>query len=739
MGVVGGECAVKGTGGKNYPCHCCNSQVPNTGSAPGTLSLLQLQQFNQNRRQSRGIKSSNIEPELPTCNPNSPTTTATTDHNILAPLKSKMKVLKKLKRKMGLAPRSSNTGTNNLPPLTFHQVHGDNIRLCNGAVIARRHESFCKGITFSARPIRVGEKVCVKFLEMSNNWSGVIRFGFTSNDPIHLRSGLPRYACPDLTNKPGYWAKALAERFAGRDTVLFYYVTTAGDVHFGVNGEEKGVFFSGVETRAPLWAVIDVYGNSTAIEFVDPNRQHFNNIRRGAEHSNEDNAQPSRHTAMDDANNAGRDIIERIIVPLMQNVRLHDVELPGLRFQPPGVLFSPLPFHSVRGKNIRFSNQQCVATRIDTEFCQGYAFTSRPLILGERLVIQILSTEPMYLGAMALGLTSCDPARLSIDDLPNDSDLLLDRPEYWVVSKDAASSPQAGDEIAFTVTHYGKVQMSKNGGPPNVVMHVDQSLQLWAFVDVYGSTHRVRMLASHPTSPPRQPQCSAAPLVNNVQQPQHANHSNAATEVSRFSEMVQFQPAAGGGTVLVVNLPPTTPQPIYGTTATGIPRNSPAFIAPPPSTTTTPPVPSATSVSVIGTTSSVTSTPIAAAPTPVTLSTSNHSVISPRQSPPVLTGTMSSTSSSTYVDPVSYQRHDTLIGTQTSSHLQQWSERLQPTPGQPSECSICYERNIDSVLYMCGHMCMCYQCAIQQWRGKGGGHCPLCRAQIRDVIRIYRS
>lgn len=57
------------------------------------------------------------------------------------------------------APRSSNTGTNNLPPLTFHHVHGDNIRLCNGGTIARRHESFCKGVTFSARPVRVGEKV----------------------------------------------------------------------------------------------------------------------------------------------------------------------------------------------------------------------------------------------------------------------------------------------------------------------------------------------------------------------------------------------------------------------------------------------------------------------------------------------------------------------------------------------------------------------------------------------------
>lgn len=98
-----------------------------------------------------------------------------------------------------------------------------------------------------------------------------------------------------------------------------------------------------------------------------------------------------------------------------------------------------------------------MATRSDTEFCHGYAFTSRPLLLGEHLVIQILATEAIYLGTLALGFTSCDPAKLSADDLPDDSDLLLDRPEYWVVSKDIAFNPQPGDEISFTVTHYGEV------------------------------------------------------------------------------------------------------------------------------------------------------------------------------------------------------------------------------------------------------------------------------------------
>ena len=54
-----------------------------------------------------------------------------------------------------------------------------------------------------------------------------------------------------------------------------------------------------------------------------------------------------------------------------------------------------------------------------------------------------------------------------------------------------------------------------------------------------------------------------------------------------------------------------------------------------------------------------------------------------------------------------------------------------------SECVICYESSVDCVLYSCGHMCMCFQCAVQQWGG--AGECPLCRATIRDVIRTYRA
>lgn len=91
----------------------------------------------------------------------------------------------------------------------------------------------------------------------------------------------------DLTSKSGFWAKALSERHAVLDSVLFFYVDAGGDVHYGLNGESKGVFMQGIDTRAPLWVLLDIYGNSTIVEFLDCRPQLNNNrtiARYGVHH-----------------------------------------------------------------------------------------------------------------------------------------------------------------------------------------------------------------------------------------------------------------------------------------------------------------------------------------------------------------------------------------------------------------------------------------------------------------------
>lgn len=56
-----------------------------------------------------------------------------------------------------------------------------------------------------------------------------------------------------------------------------------------------------------------------------------------------------------------------------------------------------------------------------------------------------------------------------------------------------------------------------------------------------------------------------------------------------------------------------------------------------------------------------------------------------------------------------------------------------------SSCSVCMENAVNAVLYTCGHMCMCFSCARKLLRHRGDNRrCPMCRAVIRDIIKIYR-
>lgn len=54
------------------------------------------------------------------------------------------------------------------------------------------------------------------------------------------------------------------------------------------------------------------------------------------------------------------------------------------------------------------------------------------------------------------------------------------------------------------------------------------------------------------------------------------------------------------------------------------------------------------------------------------------------------------------------------------------------------DCTICYENAVDTVLYACGHMCLCYSCGLKL-KKMSNACCPICRRTIRDIIKIYRN
>ncbi|GLV40049.1 neuralized [Carabus blaptoides fortunei] len=185
------------------------------------------------------------------------------------------------------------------------------------------------------------------------------------------------------------------------------------------------------------------------------------------------------------------------------------------------------------------------------------------------MVVQILSTDYVDVGPLVFGLTSCDPSCLHPEDIPANGDLLLDCPEYWVVCRECVEFSQRGDEISFSVSHTGEVQISKNGGPPTVVTHGDYTLKLWAFINTDGTTQRIRVISSPPTvSPVRNVErCVVMP-----ENSESMNNLNSLAEIIRNtviqhsmvqsnapSDMVQVQPGLNGETMLVVNLPSLHP------------------------------------------------------------------------------------------------------------------------------------------------------------------------------------
>lgn len=504
-------------------------------------------------------------------------------------------------------------GPNNLPALQFHNIHGDNVRISRDGKTARRYESFCKGIAFSARPVKVNERVCVRFAEISNNWSGVIRFGFTCIDPSTLAGTLPKYACPDLTNKPGFWGKALHERFCQRNVVLFYYVTSSGEVHYGINGEEKGLFITDVDTRGPLWSMIDIYGNSTAVEYLDSRTYMCTNTTTDSRHNTcstavvstpdptpmpqeiyeladrmqtacINNYANSEYSAAAVATPHARTWAQPLPQPENRRSTVHSSNNSVNVIAAQANLiagYQPIHFHPTTGRNLVLSHDRTVASRVENEFCQGYAFTQRPIKYGEQFIIQILKNDSNYGGSLALGLTSCNPNTLQSSDLPDDADLLLDRPEYWVVSKNVGQivKMSRGDEIKFSVTMGGEVQISRNDNALITLMYIDQSLQLWGFFDVYGATQSIRVLSKTIQMPPiyQQPPTltvqkaltAIVPINHQMSASAQAPINEQLTAVAGMSRSTTTTSIISGtpsgdiqvqssGSVVVVNLPPSS-------------------------------------------------------------------------------------------------------------------------------------------------------------------------------------
>lgn len=51
-------------------------------------------------------------------------------------------------------------------------------------------------------------------------------------------------------------------------------------------------------------------------------------------------------------------------------------------------------------------------------------------------------------------------------------------------------------------------------------------------------------------------------------------------------------------------------------------------------------------------------------------------------------------------------------------------------------CIICEEKELETVLLPCAHLCSCFPCSS---RIQSSGACPICRSRISSTLKVFRS
>uniref|UniRef100_A0A3B4ABJ9 E3 ubiquitin-protein ligase NEURL3 n=1 Tax=Periophthalmus magnuspinnatus TaxID=409849 RepID=A0A3B4ABJ9_9GOBI len=169
-----------------------------------------------------------------------------------------------------------------LGPLAFHaQTKGESIHLSDhGRSAQRNSDTFKNGLVFSCRSIRLQERVQLRIDKHKTNWTGALRVGFTTVPPSTRTGDLPCMAIPCLTKLPGHWAATVNESLVRAGTLLEFWVSYSGGLNVSINNSIQLQLLTGVSTIRPLWAMIDVYGQTCGITLLGSVKKELFHTRR---------------------------------------------------------------------------------------------------------------------------------------------------------------------------------------------------------------------------------------------------------------------------------------------------------------------------------------------------------------------------------------------------------------------------------------------------------------------------
>ncbi|CAC5363418.1 NEUR [Mytilus coruscus] len=263
---------------------------------------------------------------------------------------AKVKLLAQVSVKTGhLGLNSDRNDSTHESRIKFHKCHSCNVRLNYNKTKAYRDDGFTDAVCFSNRPIAVNEKINVRLIEITNEWDGALRFGFTNQDPAVTDDII--YSLP-LGHGADICAYVLFDEYAHKNKILHYWFESNGCLIYNVDNEPVRVMNSNIKADVPLWAVIDLYGKTVGIEFVS----------KGLDGDRND----STHESL-------------------------------------------IKFHKCHSCNVRLNYNKTKAYRNDG-FTDAVCFSNRPIAVYEKINVRLIEITNEWDGALRFGFTNQDPA-----------------------------------------------------------------------------------------------------------------------------------------------------------------------------------------------------------------------------------------------------------------------------------------------------------------------------------------
>ncbi|XP_077080267.1 E3 ubiquitin-protein ligase NEURL3-like [Siphateles boraxobius] len=152
-----------------------------------------------------------------------------------------------------------------LRAICFHsEVKGPLITLCDwGRRVTRDGSSYCHGLTFSSRQVKIQEKVRLRVEHCVRGWHGGLRVGFTHVLPE--QTSLPPLAIPDLTHSPLFAAVVVPVGICRPGSEIQFWLKKNGCLRIRSSDGRTHTEQTFLNAKWPVWAMMDVYGQTTSV------------------------------------------------------------------------------------------------------------------------------------------------------------------------------------------------------------------------------------------------------------------------------------------------------------------------------------------------------------------------------------------------------------------------------------------------------------------------------------------